>query len=92
MVTNTTQNHNLKARKQSIKTKKVRSCREKKTYKTLAEAMSSANHLHGKGIYVKPYQCSICNKFHVTKRDKVSVLNDLFKLIEKDRLKKEKSY
>lgn len=83
-----TQNHNQKVKEQSQKTKKQRSCREKKIYKSLSEANFSVAHLHKKGIYVKPYECSICGKYHLTKRSKENVLADLFKKIEKERLVK----
>lgn len=87
----TTQEHNQKAKKQSQSTKKQRSCRTKKVYFSMKEADRSVAHLHGKGIYVKPYECSICGKYHLTKRTKENILADLFKQIEKERIiKKEK--
>ncbi len=85
MTNSTTQNHNHQIKKQSQKTKKQRSCRTKKVYLSMKEADSSVAHLHGKGIYVKPYSCSVCGKFHLTKRNKESVLEDIFKKIEKER-------
>ena len=81
----TTQNTNYKIKKQRIKTKKQRSCRTKKVYNTLDEATTSANRLHNQGIYVKPYECNICKKFHLIKRSKKTILEYLFKQIEKQR-------
>lgn len=59
----------------------------KKTYKSIEDCTKNANRLNVKGIYVKPYQCDICKKFHLTKRRKENVLEDLFKKIEKERIK-----
>ena len=81
-----TQNNNYKIKKQRIKTKKQRSCRTKKVYGSLSEATTFANKLNNQSIYVKPYECSICKKFHLTKRSKKTILEDLFKQIEKQRV------
>jgi hypothetical protein len=81
-----TQNNNYKIKKQRIKTKKQRSCRTKKVYASLSEATASANKLNNQSIYVKPYECSVCKKFHLTKRSKKTILEDLFKQIEKQRV------
>lgn len=67
------------ARKKSV------SCRNKKAYAKEAMAQARANHLYSKGLRLKPYQCDVCGKWHVCKRDKQSVLTDLFKQIEKER-------
>lgn len=55
----------------------------------MIEADKSVSNLHGKGIYLKPYKCSICGKYHLTKRKKENVLEDLFKQIEKERISKQ---
>jgi len=80
-----TRDNNYKAKQQRIKTKKQRSCRSKKTYGSLSDATTLANRLNAQSIYVKPYECSICKKFHLTKRSKKTILEDLFKQIEKQR-------
>lgn len=78
-------NDDYKIKKQRIKTKKQRSCRTKKSYVSLSEATAFANRLHSKSVYVKPYECSVCKKFHITKRSKKTILEYLFKQIEKER-------
>lgn len=88
MVKLITQNHNRNVKNQAIKTNKTRSCQTKKTYESLEQASVSSRLLNQKGIYVKPYQCSICKKYHMTKRNKKNVLEDLFKKIEKERKNK----
>lgn len=83
-----TTQHNQSVKKQSQKTKRQQSCRTKKSYPSLNKANTSVAHLHGKGVYVKPYVCVICGKYHLCKRDKESVLMDLFKQIEKEKVNK----
>lgn len=71
--------------KEAQNRKKAISCRNKKSYAKESSAQSRANHLYSKGLKLKPYHCDICGNWHVCKRDKQSVLADLFKQIEKER-------
>ena len=83
-----TTEHNQDVKKQRQKTKQQKSCRTKKAYNSFKEANHKVTFLHGNGVYVKPYECSICGKYHLCKRDKESLLMDLFKQIEKEKVKK----
>lgn len=87
MTQSRTNKHNNAVKKRIQKAKQKNNCHAKRTYSTMEEALASSNRQHGKGLYLKPYACGICGKFHLTKRDKVSVLTDLFKAIEKERNK-----
>lgn len=65
--------------------KKAISCRGKAGFPTEEIAQKVAGRMNSKGKHVKPYKCDICGKFHVCKREKASVLADLFKEIERQR-------
>lgn len=62
-----------------------RSCRTKKKYNDEQAAHISASKCHNKGIYVKAYKCTVCSGWHLARRNKASVLTDLFKKIERER-------
>lgn len=62
-----------------------KSCRHKKKYPSEGSALGRAGHLNSKGIRVKPYLCACCKGWHLCKRDKVSVLTELFSIIDKER-------
>lgn len=66
----------------------ARSCRTKRAYPSLLSAQVSAKKCNAKGVRVKPYQCSVCSKWHMQSRDKASILTDLFKQISNERLLK----
>lgn len=70
---------------QAISRKKSISCRTKAVFSSETDAQGAAGRMNAKGRRVKPYRCDICGKWHLSKRDKVSVLTDLFSQIEKER-------
>lgn len=65
--------------------KQRKSCRNKKKYDSNHTAQSRASYLHTKGLYLRPYECPVCKGWHLAKRNKLSVMADLFKRIEKER-------
>lgn len=71
--------------KEAQQRKKAISCREKSVFLSEETAQKAAGRMNQKGKHVRPYKCDICGKFHICKRDKASVLADLFKKIEKER-------
>lgn len=85
MTVSNTQRHNQSVAKSIRKKVQKQNCQNKKTYETLEMAQSSANRQHGLGLYLRPYCCGVCKRFHLSKRDKRNVLEHLFKQIEKER-------
>lgn len=71
--------------KEAQQRKKAISCREKSGFPSEETAQKVAGRMNKKGKHVRTYKCDICGKFHICKRDKSSVLADLFKKIEKER-------
>jgi hypothetical protein len=66
----------------------ARSCRTKKLYPTEELAIKRASSANCRGVHIKPYKCQVCSGWHMTGRNRVSVLQDLFKKIERERLVK----
>lgn len=62
--------------------KQRHSCQRKQAFLTLEEAQSASN---PKKLYINPnkaYSCGICGKFHLVRRDKHVLQNDVKELLK----------
>ena len=65
--------------------KMKKSCAKKTRHKTLEGAQYHTQHLHGKGVFVKPCECPICKGWHICKRDPVQTVYALLDKIKEDK-------